>query len=115
VAALQLAGEELQADVAGAQLFRELGQGQAAAEPLVLVNDQGDRDAGGAHLPCQGDGPLEFGAPRGAGRDHLGEDPGDSDGLEGVELGLQRLAYRCGAGVADLGVSGRRGVVGGAG
>ncbi|GAA0821574.1 hypothetical protein ACFQVD_41660 [Streptosporangium amethystogenes subsp. fukuiense] len=52
---------ELQADVAGARLFGEFGRREAAAEPLVLVDDQGDRDAGGARLAGQGDGALEFG------------------------------------------------------
>jgi hypothetical protein len=67
MAALELAGEELQAYARGAQLFGELSQGQAAAEPFVLVDDQGDGDAGGAYLAGQVHGPLEFGPPRGAG------------------------------------------------
>ncbi|MEO3795836.1 hypothetical protein ABGB14_37005 [Nonomuraea sp. B10E15] len=71
MASLQLAGEELQGDACGAQLCGEFGQGQAAAKSLVLVDDQGDGDAGGAHLAGQVHGPLEFGPPRGAGGDLL--------------------------------------------
>jgi len=42
--ALVFTGEELQADVRGSQLLGEL---QAAAQALVLVDDEGGRDAGG--------------------------------------------------------------------
>jgi hypothetical protein len=52
-----------------AQLFGEFGEGEAAAEPLVLVDDEGDRDAGSSHLAREGDGPFEFGPLGGAGGD----------------------------------------------
>lgn len=77
--------EELQADVVGVELFGELGQGQAMAEPLVPVHDQGDRDAGGAHLAGESDGPLEFGPVGDAGGDLLGEDPAHPGRRAGVE------------------------------
>ncbi|GAA2214806.1 hypothetical protein GCM10009850_102720 [Nonomuraea monospora] len=56
VGALQLAGEELQADVDRLQLLGEGGQVEAAAEPLVLVHHEGDRHARRARFPGQGDG-----------------------------------------------------------
>jgi hypothetical protein len=62
-------GWVLQAYARGAQLFGELSQGQAAAEPFVLVDDQGHRDAGGADLPGKLHGGLQLGAPGGAGGD----------------------------------------------
>jgi hypothetical protein len=71
VGALQLAGEKLQADAGGAQLFG------------------------------QGDGLVELGPGGGAGGDRLGEDAGDAGGLECVELGVEGLAEGGGAGVAD--------------
>jgi hypothetical protein len=55
---LRLAGEELQADVAGLELFGQCRQFDAAAEPFVLVHHEGDRDAGGPQLAGEGDGPL---------------------------------------------------------
>jgi hypothetical protein len=57
VRALQLAGQELQPDAGGSEL---LGQLQAAAEPLVLVHDQGDRGSGRADLPRQRHGPVQW-------------------------------------------------------
>ena len=54
--ALQLAGEELQADSSGAQLLGERGEPDAAAEPLVLVHHDRDGGAGRADLPGEGDG-----------------------------------------------------------
>ena len=87
VRALQLPGEELQADVARLQLLGEHGQFDAAAEPLVLVDDEGDRDAGGAQLPGEGDGLVELGPLGGAGGDLLGEDPGDARPWRGSRAG----------------------------
>ena len=72
VRALQLVGEELQADAVGAQLLGERGELDAAAEPLVLVHDDRDRGAGRADLPGEGDGLVEFGPCDGAGGDLLG-------------------------------------------
>jgi hypothetical protein len=43
VRALQLAGEELQADAGSAQLLGEGRELDAAAEPFVLVHDDRDR------------------------------------------------------------------------
>ena len=73
--ALELAGEELQADAVGAQPLGERGELDAAAEPLVLVYDDRDRGPGRAQLPGQGDGPVELGPGDGASGDLLGEDP----------------------------------------
>jgi hypothetical protein len=61
VRALQFAGEELQSDIRGAQLLGELGELDAAAEPLVLVHDDRDGGTGRADLPGEGDGPVELG------------------------------------------------------
>jgi hypothetical protein len=72
----------------------------AAAEPLVLVHDQRDRDPGRAQLPGQRHGPVEFRPDDGAGGDLLGEDPGDARGLERVGLGVEGLAGGGGAGVS---------------
>jgi hypothetical protein len=41
-----------QADVAGLQFLGEQGELDAAAEPFVFVDDEGDGDAGGAELPA---------------------------------------------------------------
>jgi hypothetical protein len=109
VGALQLAGEELQADAVGAQLLGERGELDAAAEPLVLVHDDRDGGAGCADLPGEGDGPVELGPGGRAGRDLLGEDPGDARGLQRVRLGVERLADGGGAGVPDPHVPRRRG------
>ena len=68
VRALQLAGQELQPDIGGAQLLGERRQLDAAAEPLVLVHDHRDGDPGRADLPGQGDGPVELGPGDRAGR-----------------------------------------------
>ncbi|MFJ9647682.1 hypothetical protein [Streptomyces sp. NPDC101206] len=40
VRAFELAGEELKADAAGLELFREHGEFDAMAEPLVLADDE---------------------------------------------------------------------------
>lgn len=65
--ALQLPGEELQADVAHLQLLGEHGEFDAAAESFVFVDDEGDADAGGADLAGELDGGLQFGPLGGAG------------------------------------------------
>jgi hypothetical protein len=85
---LQLAGEELQADAARLELLGQRRQFDAAAEPLVLVGDEGDRDAGGAQFAGEVDDLVECGPAGGASGDLLGEDPGDARGLEGAELGV---------------------------
>ena len=108
VRALQLAGEELQADAVGAQLLGERGELDAAAEPLVLVHHDRDRGAGRADLPGEGDGLVELGPGDGAGGDLLGEDPGDTRRFQRVGLGVERLADGGGAGVPDPHVPGRR-------
>jgi len=66
VRALQLAGEELQADAAGTQLLGERGELDAASEPLVLVDDDRDGGTGRADFPGERDGPVELG-PGGSG------------------------------------------------
>ncbi|WP_406096661.1 hypothetical protein [Kitasatospora purpeofusca] len=53
--------------VAGLELFGEHGEFDAGAEPLVLVNDEGDGDAGGADLPGELYGGLRLGAAGGTG------------------------------------------------
>ncbi|GAB2988205.1 hypothetical protein GCM10023080_062160 [Streptomyces pseudoechinosporeus] len=73
VGALELPGEELQTDVAGLQLLGEHGEFDAAAEPLVLVDDEGDAYTGGADLSGEFDGGLQFGARGGAGGDLFSE------------------------------------------
>ncbi|GAB2452269.1 hypothetical protein GCM10027187_20600 [Streptosporangium sandarakinum] len=95
--ALQVAGEELRADVCGAQLLGQGGQ----VEALVLVHHERDRHPRGAELAGQGDGLVRFGADGGASGDLLGEDGGDAGGLERVESSVQGLAGGGGAGVAD--------------
>jgi hypothetical protein len=82
--ALQFAGEELKADVAGLELLCEAGEFDAAAEALVLVDDEGDRDTGGADLGGEPEGGFQFGALESPGGDLLGENPGDPGGGEGV-------------------------------
>ena len=77
--ALQLAGEELQADTGGAQLLGERRELDAAAEPLVLVPDDRDGGAGRADLPGEGDGFVEPGPGDRAGRyqvDQVQVEPG---------------------------------------
>ncbi|WP_217229223.1 hypothetical protein [Streptomyces anulatus] len=64
----QLAGEELQPDVAGAQFLRERGEVDAAAESLVLVDDDGHGGVGGPGLAGEGDGFLQLWPLGGAGR-----------------------------------------------
>jgi hypothetical protein len=89
---LQLAGEEFQADVGGAQLLGEHGQLDAAAQAFVLVDHEGDRGSGRADLAGQADRLLQFGAVQDAGGDLLGEHARDFGVFERVELGVQRLA-----------------------
>jgi hypothetical protein len=78
VGALQLAGEELEADADGTQLLGERRELDAAAESLVLMHDDRDCGPGRADLAGQGDGLVELVPGDGAGRDLLGEDPGDA-------------------------------------
>lgn len=99
-----------QAHVGGFQLLGQRGQCQAASQALVLVDDEGDRGAGGPDFPGEVDDLVEFGPGGGAGRDLLGEDPGDAGGTQGVELGIQGLPGGGSAGVADPDVPGRLGV-----
>ena len=101
VRALQLAGQELQPDTGGAQLFGQRGQLDAAAEPFVLVHDDRDRHAGCPHLAGEGHGLAELGPGDGAGGDLLGEDPGDARRAQRVGLGVQGLADGGGASVPD--------------
>ena len=61
VRALQLASEEFQADIGGAQLLGERRELDAAAEALVLVHHDRDCGPGRADLPGQDDGLVEFG------------------------------------------------------
>ncbi|MFJ2719483.1 hypothetical protein [Streptomyces sp. NPDC087437] len=58
--ALELSGEELQPDLGRFEFFGERGEVDAAAEALVLVDDEGDRDAGGAQFPRERDGPVQL-------------------------------------------------------
>ncbi|MDH6137626.1 hypothetical protein P3T37_007059 [Kitasatospora sp. MAA4] len=76
VRALQLPGEELQADIAGLEVLGERGEFDAAAEPLVLVDDESDVHTGGAQFAGEGDGRRQFGPLGGARGDLLREDPG---------------------------------------
>ncbi|GIH92866.1 hypothetical protein Psi01_34960 [Planobispora siamensis] len=46
--ALQLAGQELQTDAGGLELFGQGGQLDAALQAFLLVHHEGDRDIGGA-------------------------------------------------------------------
>lgn len=85
VRALEFTGQELQADVARLQLFGQRRQLDAAAEPLVLVDDERDAPPRGAQLAGESDGLVQFGALGGAGGDLLGEDPGDPGFGERVE------------------------------
>jgi hypothetical protein len=98
-----------QADVARLQLLGEHGEFDAAAEPLVLVHDEGDGDTGGPDLPGELHGGLQFGALGGAGGDLLREDPGEPGLAERVELCVQGLPGGRGAGVAEADVSDRFG------
>lgn len=109
VRALQLPGEELQADVARLQFLGEHGEFDAAAEPLVLVDDKGRGDSGGADLPGELHGGIQLGAPGGAGGDLLREDPGHAGFGDGVKLCVERLVGGGGAGVAEADVPDRFG------
>jgi hypothetical protein len=70
---VQLAGQELQPDVAGPERPGQRRELDAAAEPLVLVDDQGDRDPGRA---APGPGRRPGRARGGAGGDLLGRRSG---------------------------------------
>ncbi|GGU93923.1 hypothetical protein GCM10010211_71110 [Streptomyces albospinus] len=89
---LEFAGEELQADVARLQLLCEHGQVDAAAEPLVLVHDEGDAHARRAELPTHADGLLQLRRLGGPGGALLPEDADDPRLAEGVEQGVEGSA-----------------------
>jgi hypothetical protein len=78
---LEFAGQELKANVRGLQLLGQRGQFQSTPESLVLVDDEGDRDARRAHLAGQRHGLVQLGSDGGASGDLLGEDPGNARGL----------------------------------
>jgi hypothetical protein len=84
--ALELDGEELEADADGAQLLGERRELDAAAEPLVLVHDDRDGGPGRADLAGQSDSLAELGLGDSAGGDLLGEDPRDASCFQGVGL-----------------------------
>jgi hypothetical protein len=71
----------------------------------VLVDDEGDGDAGGADLSGERHGDLQLGALGGSGGDFLREDAGDPSLSEGVELCVEGLPGGRGAGVTEADVT----------
>jgi len=83
MAALKLPGQELQADAAGLELLGQRRQFQAAAQPLVSWTTR---------VTATPETRISLASARalsgGTGGNFLGEDPGDSGRLEGIELGV---------------------------
>lgn len=73
----------------------------------MLVDDEGDGDAGKTGLPGKLHGGLQLRAPGGAGQDLLREDARHSGPGEGVELWAEGLPGGRGAGVAEADVPDR--------
>lgn len=101
VFAAELTGEELQADSVLLECLGECDEVGAAAEALVLVDDESHLQAGRAQFASELDGLGQLGAGLDASAELLGEDPADVGVAERVQLVADGLSRGGGAGVSD--------------